>query len=41
VMIIMGNVQVDPSDVRKFLDDFEVIGPRTRGERVCLFIPSP
>jgi len=37
VIIIMGHVRVDPSEVREFLDDMEAIGPRTRDEKGCLF----
>ena len=33
----MGYVHLDPSDVKEFLADIEVIGPGTRAEKGCLF----
>lgn len=37
MIIIMGWVHVNPSDVTEFLADIEVIGPGTRDETGCLF----
>lgn len=37
MIILMGYVHLDPSDVKEFLADIEVIGPGTRAEKGCLF----
>jgi quinol monooxygenase YgiN len=33
----MGYVHLNPSDVKEFLADIQVIGPGTRAEKGCLF----
>lgn len=37
MIIVMGYVHVDPSHVKEFRADIEVIGPGTRAESGCLF----
>jgi quinol monooxygenase YgiN len=37
LIIVMGHVYLDPSDVTEFLDDIQVIGEKTRVEEGCLF----
>jgi len=37
LIIVMGYVHLDPSDVKEFLVDILVIGPGTSAEKGCLF----
>jgi quinol monooxygenase YgiN len=37
IIIVMGYVHLDPSDVDEFLADIHVIAPGTRAEKGCLF----
>ncbi len=37
MIIVMGYVHLDPSDVDEFLADIQVIAPGTRAEKGCLF----
>ncbi len=38
MIIVMGYVHLDPSDVDEFLADIQVIAPGTRAEKGCLFM---
>ncbi len=37
MILLMGHIQLEPSDVRDFLADLEIIAAGTRAERGCLF----
>ncbi len=37
MVILMGYIHLEPSDVRDFLADLEIIAAGTRAERGCLF----
>jgi len=37
LIIVIGHVHLDPSDVTEFLADIQVLGPKTRAENGCLF----
>jgi quinol monooxygenase YgiN len=37
LIIVIGNLHLDPSEVTEFLADIQVLGPKTRAENGCLF----